>query len=51
VRPNSESTLNIKGHFKGKTVSGSFVGALTEGGIHPHTCSTVKKINFTAKHK
>lgn len=50
VHPNSEATLRIKGHFKGKTVSGSFTSTVITGGIHTHTCSTVK-INFTAKHK
>lgn len=51
VRPNSASVLKIKGHFKGRTVKGSFTSSVTEGGIHgSHTCSTAK-ITFTAKHK
>jgi hypothetical protein len=49
ARLNSEVTMNLTGAFKGKKFNGSFKSSITEGGIHPKTCST-GKVTFKLTH-
>jgi hypothetical protein len=49
ARLDSESTISLTGTFKGKKFSGSFKSSITEGGIHPQTCST-GKVTFKLTH-
>jgi hypothetical protein len=51
VKPNSETKLTISGTFggskTGKTLKGKLSSVVTEGGIHPTTCST-GAVTYTA---
>jgi hypothetical protein len=41
VKPDSETKLTIRGTFGAhKTLHGTLTDELTEGGIHPHTCTS-----------